>query len=260
MIAKSFELSTDTLKEYAEYIIRLREEPGIFGDGSLTNDYINYILELYPHLRDCVLKHNIAGVLLQNSINPKDIEEKYPIEYETVECTTAINAPIFSDIEVSISKDEKNTNSKMYRMDTDALKKAISGNSAQLDAFTSNKFVIIHNRKNANIENKSMGQNHDVLDTLAVNGVLFTPTTTKPLSIFALMKILGKMNKFDICFIHPYSEIKSIRIEYPCEQSIPAYKLNGGEILAIAYRYLITQFFGYCSIFSDSMLEWRYYI
>ena len=105
-----------------------------------------------------------------------------------------------------------------------------------------------------------MGQNHDVLDTLAVNGVLFTPTTTKPLSIFALMKILGKMNKFDICFIHPYSEIKSIRIEYPCEQSIPAYKLNGGEILAIAYRYLITQFFGYCSIFSDSMLEWRYYI
>ena len=256
----SFELSADTLEEYSEYIIRLRDEPNIFGEGSLTNDYINYIIELYPNLRDCVLKNNIASVLLQNSINPKELEEKYPIEYETVETDTAVNAPIFSDIEVVFNKDEKNVSSKMYRMDPDALKKAISGGSVQFDAFTSNKFAIIRNRKDANIENRNIGQNHDVLDTLAVNGVLFTPTTTKPLSIFSLMKLLSKMRKFDICFIHPYSEIKSIRVEFPCEQAIPAYKLNGGEILAVAYRYLIVQFFGYCSIFSDSMLEWRYYI
>lgn len=256
----SFELSEDERTEFAEYMIRLRDDPNVFGDGKLSNNYINYIVELYGQLTDYVLKSNIASVLSQNNLNPKDLEEAHPFTYESIEVERPMHTPIFSDIDITLNSDDKNTTNKMYRTDKDAIKKALSGNSATLDAFTANKFVVIHNRKDAGIESNSVNQNHDVLDTLAVNGVLITPLTDKPLSIFVLMKLLARLDKFDICFVHPYSEINQIRVEYPCEQAIPAYRLNGGEILAIAYRYLITHFFGYCSIFSDSMLEWRYYI
>ena len=256
----SFELSDEDRAEFAEYLIRLREDSNVFGDGKLSNNYINYIVELYPHLTDSVLKTNISSVLSSNNLNPKELEEKYPITYTSTTVERPVNTPIFSDIDISVRDDEKNTTNKMYRMDKEALKKAFAGNSATLDAFTANKFVVVHNHKDANIESNSVNQNHDVLDTLAINGVLITPLTDKPLSIYTLMKLLARMNHFDIIFIHPYSEINQIRVEYPCEQAIPAYRLHGGEIMAVAYRYLITHFFGYCSIFSDSMLEWRYYI
>ena len=74
------------------------------------------------------------------------------------------------------------------------------------------------------------------------------------------MKRLEKFNTFDIIFIHPSYEVKYMSAEYPCEQIIPAYRINQGEILAVIYRYLVVNFFGYCSIFTDSMLEWRYYV
>jgi hypothetical protein len=56
------------------------------------------------------------------------------------------------------------------------------------------------------------------------------------------------------------AENRFMKAETPCEQIIPAYKLNGGEILAIAYKYVVGFFFAYCGIVSESMFELRYYI
>ena len=170
------------------------------------------------------------------------------------------SSEIFSDIEVSVDKNDKNTSTSLYRADQDSLKKAALGKTTQLDAFSENKFAVIHTKKKCGIENKVRNQNHDVLDTLAVNGVMKSPDTLKPLSIYKLMKVLEKFDSFNIVFIHPSYEVRSMKAEYPCEQLIPAYTINEGEILAVVYRYLVMYFFGYCSIITDSMLEWRYYI
>ena len=195
-----------------------------------------------------------------NNYNTIDLEKQYPFEYKEEQVSTVFPSSIFSDIEISVDKSDKNTSTSLYKPDKDFLKKAALGKTTQLDAFSENKFAIIHTKKTAGIENKIRNQNHDVLDTLAVNGVMKSPDTKKPLSIYRLVRKLEKFDKFDIVFIHPSYEVRCMNAEYPCEQIIPAYKINEGEILAVVYRYIVVYFFGYCSIFTDSMLEWRYYI
>ena len=199
-------------------------------------------------------------LLTYNDYNTLQLEKDNPYEYIERTIDSVIAAPMFNDIEISIDINDKNTSSSLYKPDKDALKQASLGKTTQLDAFSENKFAIIHTKKHAGIETKIRNQNHDVLDTLAVNGVMKSPETAKPLSIYLLMNKLEQFKHFSIVFIHPSYEVKSMISEYPCEQIIPSYTINQGEILAVAYRYLVMRFFGYCSIFTDSMLEWRYYI
>lgn len=245
--------------KFKDYILNLTEEDET-KSAQLSNEFITYLIDLYPHLRDYTLKSYILKLLNKNNQNILELERKYPFEYKQELADVVETSKIFSDIEVSIDKNDKNSSTSLYRADQDALKKAALGKTTQLDAFSENKFAVIHTKKKCGIENKVRSQNHDVLDTLAVNGVMKSPTTNKPLSIYKLMKVLEKFDKFDIIFIHPSSEVKSIKAEYPCEQLIPSYTINEGEILAVVYRYIVIYFFGYCSIITDSMMEWRYYI
>ena len=256
-IVKEFkhEYGNDNFKDY---ILNLTEEDE--RSAQLSNEFISFVVDLYPHLHDYVLKDYILKLLNKNGYKTIDLEKQYPFEYEDELATVIENAEIFSDIEVSVDKNDKNTSTSLYRADQDALKKATLGKTTQLDAFSENKFTVIHTKKKCGIENRIRNQNHDVLDTLAVNGVMKFPKTNKPLSVYKLMVLLEKFEKFDIVFIHPSYEVRYMNAEYPCEQIIPAYRINEGEILAIVYRYIAMYFFGYCSIITDSMLEWRYYI
>lgn len=229
-------------------------------EHKLSDEFIDYILSLYPILHGHQLKSDLLTILKANNCDTHQLISKYPYEYEEKTIDTITTAPMFSDIEISIDLNDNNTSSSLYRPDKDALKLAALGKTTQLDAFTENKFAIIHTKKHAGIETRIRNQNHDVLDTLAVNGVMKSPETAKPLSIYQLMIALEQFPTFNIVFIHPSYEVKSMQAEYPCEQIIPSYTINQGEILAIVYRYLVMRFFGYCSIFTDSMLEWRYYI
>ena len=229
-------------------------------EHKFSNEFLQFLIDLYPHLRDYKLKKSILELLGFNDYNTLQLEKDNPFEFEDITIDSVLSAPMFSDIEVSIDVNDTNTSTTLYRPDKDALKKATLGKATQLDAFSENKFAIIHTKKHAGIDNRIRNQNHDVLDTLAVNGVMKSPETQKPLSVYSLMLKLQQFKSFDVVFIHPSYEVKAMNSEYPCEQIIPSYTINQGEILAIVYRYLVMYFFGYCSIFTDSMLEWRYYI
>ena len=253
----------DDSNDYTEYkkaLISYTNNKDVFRDKELSMSFIKFIISLYPGLQDGETKLSILELLNNNGYNTVDLEQQNPITYNTVMTERVCSTPAFEDIEISIDRDDKNSSTALYRPDKDALKKAALGHSNQLDAFSENKFAVIHTKKSAYIDNNIRNQNHDVLDTLAVNGVLKSPNTNKPLSVFKLMKKLEEFDSFNVIFIHPSLEIKSIKSEYPCEQVVPAYKLNEGEILAVVYRYITIYFFGYCSIMTDSMMEWRYYI
>ena len=247
--------------EHALYtILEDSDETEELKQHKFSNEFLQFLIDIYPSLRDYRLKSSILELLRFNDYNTLQLEKDNPFEYEEKTVDSVVSAPMFSDIEISIDVNDKNTTTSLYRPDKDALKKAAVGKATQLDAFSENKFAIIHTKKHAGIDTRIRNQNHDVLDTLAVNGVMKSPDTKQPLSIYLLMKKLEQFDSFDIVFIHPSCEVKAMNSEYPCEQIIPAYNINQGEILAIVYRYLVMYFFGYCSIFTDSMLEWRYYI
>lgn len=243
-----------------ETIISDSDESQQLKEHKFSNEFLQFLIDLYPNLRDYHLKSSILDLLAFNDYNTLQLEKDNPFEFEDKTIDSIVNAPMFEDIEISIDVNDKNTTTSLYRPDKDALKKAALGKATQLDAFSENKFAIIHTKKHAGIDTRIRNQNHDVLDTLAVNGVMKSPDTTKPLSVYLLMKKLEQFEHFDIVFIHPSYEMKAMNSEYPCEQIIPAYTINQGELLAVVYRYLVMWFFGYCSIFTDSMLEYRYYI
>ena len=258
--------SNDTLhapNDFIHVILSIIDNPESLQElkeHKFSNEFLQYIIDLYPQLRDYKLKTALLDLLSFNGYNTLQLNKDYPFEYEDKVIDTIATTPMFSDIEISIDANDKNISSSLYKPDKDALKQAALGKATQLDAFSENKFAIIHTKKHAGIDSRIRNQNHDVLDTLAVNGVMKSPETAKPLSIYSLMIQLERFEHFNIVFIHPSYEVKSMITEYPCEQIIPSYILNPGEILAVVYRYLVMRFFGYCSIFTDSMLEWRYYI
>lgn len=248
-----------TQNEFKHIILNTINDELMLKERKISKEFILYIINLYPHLRDYNLKVQLLNLLEYNNFSTFDLEKEYPFEYKDEIIASIETSTPFSDIEVSVDKNDKNTSTSQYRADKDALKNAALGKATQLDAFSENKFAIIHTKKKAGIENIVRNQNHDVLDNLAVNGVMKAPDTSKPLSIYNLMIKLENFDSFDIIFIHPSYEVRCMSAEYPCEQIIPSYRIGEGEILAVAFRYIVIHFFGYCSIFTDSMLEWRYY-
>jgi len=246
--------------EFTDAVVNICDRIDSMKENKLSTEFLTYLIDLYPHLRDYDIKNCILDLLAFNDYNTVELVNNNPFEFELQDVTQVISANMFSDIEISVDKHDKNTSTSLYKADRNALRNAALGKATQLDAFSENKFAIIHTKKSAGIETKIRNQNHDVLDTLAVNGVIKSPDTKKPLSIYKLVKKLEAFDSFDIVFIHPSYEIKCMNSEYPCEQIIPSYKINEGELLAVVYRYMVIYFFGYCSIFTDSMLEWRYYI
>lgn len=245
--------------EYNKLLLQIynSDEPVI---DKLPGEIINAIIDIYPKTISSTFRHKLIDLLQFNNVNTIQLIKDFPFQFTEENADIIVNDGLFTDIEVSTDKSDPNTTNNNYRPDKDALKNAALGNTTQLDAFSENKFAVIHTKKNAGIDNKTRSMNHDVIDTLAVNGVIRAPETKKPLSIYLLMKKLEQLHDFNICFIHPSYELKRLSAECPCEQIIPVYRIGEGEILAVAYRYLCLWFFAYCSIFTDSMLEYRYVI
>lgn len=248
--------------QYKDALINFVSDDNYFEDKKLSREFIDFILFIYPKLNDGKLKLKLLDVLHENQVKTFNLEEQYPIVYkdETIKCVEPL--PEFSDIKIVINKNDPNasSNSAVYKPDKEELKKASLGNSTQLEAFSKNKFTVIHNKKSANIDTRIFKQNHDVLNSLARNGVVCSPDTGKLLSIQKLVNKLHKFEKFDIVFVHPSYELKITRSEFPTELIEPSYVVNEGELLAVVYRYIIVNFFGYCSVFSEGMEELGYLI
>lgn len=257
-----FSTDEDRVNQYKFAFINFISNSAYLDDKQLSRDFIDFIMFLYPHLESGELKLQTLELLNKNDVKTQFLEQRYPIEYTEEEVKVVEPTHEFDDIKIVVNKEDPNVSSRhsIYKPDKEELKKASLGNSTQLEAFSKNKFTVIHTKKSANIDDRVYRRNHDVLNSLARNGVVCSPDTGKELSLKRLMKKLQKFEKFDIVFVHPSYELKITRSEYPSELIEPSYTINEGELLAVVYRYIIINFFGYCSVFGEGMEEIEYLI
>lgn len=255
-------IDEEAIDEFKQAILTYFDEPNFLLEKQLSKEFIAFINFAYVNLKDGNNKLALLKLLNHNNIDTNAIELSHPVRYREIEQMEVVNTEPFDDIKIIINKDDVNASSSsaIYRHTADDVKKAAVGNSTQLEAFSKNKFTVIHNKKSANIENHIPKRNHDVLDSLARNGVVCSPNTDFELSIQRLMKQLRRFKAFDIVFIHPSYDMKVTRAEYPSELVEPAYLINEGELLAVAYRYISIHYFGYCSVFNEEMEEFGYLI
>lgn len=255
-------LDEDAVTEFKQALLTYFGEPTFLLEKQLSKEFISFITFVYCNIKDGNNKLALLKLLNHNNIDTNAIEISHPVRYHEVEQMEVTNTEPFDDIKIILNKDDVNASSSsaIYRHTADDLKKAAVGNSTQLEAFSKNKFTVIHNKKSANIENRIPKRNHDVLDSLARNGVVCSPNTDFELSIQRLMRLLRRFKSFDIVFVHPSYDMKVTRAEYPSELVEPAYIINEGELLAVAYRYISINYFGYCSVFNEEMEEFGYLI
>ena len=174
----------------------------------------------------------------------------------------------FSDINILTDENKNNTNqtseqigTNNYKHDDNELAKIITGQSTQLEAFTKNVYTVIYGKKTANIPqgtNNAHIFNHNVIDSLARNGVISDQVSDNVLSVHKLFKQLEKLYLFNIFFVHSALELEFIQHESPTEISHPVYTKGKGEICAVVYRLLLLKFFPYLTIVSESMRENAY--
>lgn len=195
----------------------------------------------------------------ESYIRLQSIDELGSVEKNDSVIVIDLECDIFSDIHISMPKLQKaGESSKDQQVSKEELQEQLSGKSTSLDAFSNNLFAVIYGKKGANIQSCNTKQNHGVLDSLARNGVVCTPKTQNVLSFQRIIDYLKKLNHFSVFGIHSALELPFDEQEYPSEISHPSYKLANGEITAILYRYVLINFYGYCSIVTDSMRENAY--
>ena len=171
-----------------------------------------------------------------------------------------LEAKVFSDINI-LSEESKDKKLSSEKHDEKELNKIMTGNSSQLEAFSKNIYTVIHGKKTANIpqgHNNIHIFNHNVIDSLARNGIISDQNSSTTLSVHILMNELEKINQFIIYFIHNGLELDYTFHESPNDISHPVYYKGIGEITAVFYRNLLLRFFPYLTIVSESMRENAY--
>lgn len=165
------------------------------------------------------------------------------------------------DIATDKDKDASDISTASFKHDDQTFNKAMTGQSTQLEAFSSNRYTVIYGKKTAGIQASTANPhifNHNVIDSLAKNGVVVDIKTDTELRILKFMRELEKLRKFNIFFIHPSYDLEYSEYESPSDISNPTYIKGKGEICAIAYRALILRFFPYLTILTESMREDAY--
>lgn len=167
------------------------------------------------------------------------------------------SSELFKDIKIVFNENKKglpSTSEKTQDVKSDIM----LGGGKNLDAFTTNSFVVIPGKKSCNVRELHVNQNHEILDTIARNGVLLIPEVQKELSIKQLFDILSTKNSFTITVYHSGLKIPEISGTYPSEYTRPKYEIGFGEVAAIFYRYICIYFFGYCSVYNEDEVEHKY--
>ena len=163
-----------------------------------------------------------------------------------------LTSDLFSDIHIIVPKSNKSETNKEHVVDEHELKNLASGNSIQLEAFSTNNFVVIYGKKSGNVPQVCNKQNHEVIDYLAMNGVICSPNTNEVLSFQKLVELLREFDSFSIYAVHPeLDNTRFCEFETPTQNSYPAYNMTKGEIVAIFYRYIIKNFFAYCQVVNE---------
>jgi len=249
-------LSKGELIECQSIIKNVYENADFLKGKSMLPKFYEFTRIIYPILKDTEFKLNLLRILTEH-ISVKELEQNYPIQYESENINKVKSSAVFKDIEIIIDEKTSGKSTSMYKTSEEDLKQASLGNSTQLEAFSKGMFTVIRGRKSANINNHG-DQNHDVLDILARNGVVCTPESLRNSSLDKLMSMLEKFSEFEIMFIHPSLMYKNIKTEFPNEQGKPEYNMNEGELIAVVFRYLCLNFFGYKGIYDDNQREFEF--
>lgn len=249
-------LSNGELLECIDILENIYENDKFLHGKTMTFKFYDFVKSIYGILKDTLFKTHLLEILSE-SHSVSELEMLHPVIYESKKIDKVVASKLFKDIEIII--DEKNTgkSNSMYKTSKDDMKQASLGNSIQLEAFSKGMFTVIRGKKSAGITNNG-DQNHDVLDIMARNGVVCTPESLRNSSLDKLMKTLAGFEEFDVVFIHPSLMYKNIRVEFPSEQGKPEYNMNEGELIAVVFRYLCLNFFGYKGIYDENQREYEF--
>ena len=193
------------------------------------------------------IRKNIENPILLESFefNP----EEFPEIENHFDFVIDLQSELFADIHIIVPKDAKIETNKEHVKDENELRNLASGNSIQLEAFSTNNFVVVYGKKSASVPQVCPKQNHEVIDYLAMNGVICSPNTNKTLSFQKMIDFLKNFPDFSIYGVHSeLDNTKFIEFETPTHNSFPAYNITKGEIIAIFYRYIVKNFFAYCQV------------
>lgn len=163
-----------------------------------------------------------------------------------------LTSDMFDDIHIIVPKNSKDETNKEHVVDENELRNKVAGNSIQLEAFSTNNFVVIYGKKSGNVPQVCNKQNHEIIDYLAMNGVVCSPNTKETLSFQKLVDFLSRFCSFSIFAVHPeLDNTRFIEFDTPTQNSYPAYNITKGEIVAVFYRYIVKNFFGYCQVLDE---------
>ena len=225
-----------------------------FNNKELKKDVLDALYQLHTTVHDTDFQQNVQSILRYNN-DERYKEIQLSFEEETIKIYP--HTKPFEDVRIATDSNKRKTNNKAFQQTSAALSDSTKVNKMiQLQAFSSNMFVVIHGKKNCPLTNIGQYQNHEIIESLFKNGVHTTPINTydtTDLSIYRLVKALHRLRSFDIIFIHPNLAIPGAIAEAPCEDIQPSYDICCGEILAIMYRYIAINFFPYCSIYDNRM-------
>jgi hypothetical protein len=193
----------------------------------------------------------------ENNENESDEhEQNEQSEVKTINIYIDTTSKNFEDIKIIKSSDNENERSDKISKD---IQKSLMGSSDNLEAIKSNQYSIVHGKKNANIQQISISQNHEVIDSLAVNGVMMGPKTELN-SIKTLFNKISKLTSFTLTLYNPYLMVETIEAINPNLYSVPVVIVGKGDILKIFYRYICLYFFGYMTIKDLSNPDSKYEI
>ena len=165
-------------------------------------------------------------------------------------------SPAFNDIVFKFDEDKKKLDSGNIKQD---VMSGISlGSSNILDAIQLKEFAINPGRKTSGINSIHQNQNHDVIDALATNGLLYSPKIISEYSIGKILIEMNKLNSFKLYIIHPSLKADVFDGIAPCSYNVPRYNVGEGEILSVFFRYISLLYFGYMSVYDNDDLERNY--
>lgn len=178
------------------------------------------------------------------------------IQSDQNNCMVFINTTSkeFDDIKILSSGEHENERSDKIVND---IQKPMMGSSDNLEAIKTNQYSILHGKKNANINSVNLNQNHEVIDSIAINGVMMGPKTELN-SIKKLFNILSKFESFELLLYNPYLIVEELSSTNPTVFSVPVVITGKGDICKIFYRYICLYFFGYMSIKEMLDPEFKY--
>lgn len=156
-------------------------------------------------------------------------------------------SPAFSDIHFNVN--ERNVEMNSETLKQEVLSGGTLGSSQMLEAMSTKSFVINAGRKGANIPTCHNRQNHDVLDAIAANGLLYSPQVISSTSVGKLLlHISENINAFKIYILSQYLKVESFDGVAPSTYNVPRYAVGHGEILSVFFRYISLLFFGYLTV------------